>query len=161
MALNGITFDNRTAQSANDGAVLYGIAGQDYILNGCAITITSSSFVVASGHFLVCGRNVNVDGATEIACESIPSTGYARLKFVIDLTQAASTGAFTQGSFAVEYSTTTVFPELTREDVNNGGSTYELEMAIASIASGVLATITKVLSNIEGLNGKQCMEYNI
>ena len=152
--LNGKTFDLRTILSKNDAALYQGLSQYDSILDGCTISITSGAINIASGHFITFGRVTQVDGATTVNLETIPSTGYVRLKYVIDLTNAASDVEFTQGAFIYEYSTTTTFPALVQEDIQASGTTYEAEIAVCQIASGALSAITRTMPRIVGLNGK-------
>jgi len=131
-----ITFDEQIARAKDDGGVYRNIYPHDGILWGCAITTTSTQIEIASGLFTLCGRMIWVDGKTDFPLQEPIQNGYAQLKAKIDLNNANTQEECAQFATEVVYSTTTSFPELLQEDINNTGKKYEQELAVVKIENG-------------------------
>lgn len=153
-----ITFDEQIARAKDDGGVYRSIYPHDGILWGCAVTTTSTQIEIASGLFTLCGRMIWVDGKTDFPLQEPIQNGYAQLKAKIDLNNANTQEECAQFSAEVLYSTTTSFPELIQEDINNTGKKYEQEMAVVKIENGNITGITRKLADAgvdaEKLGGK-------
>lgn len=140
MAINGVTFDLRTVKSPDDSILNIATFGTDGYLYGCALSSSGMNLTVAKGYFVANGRLIQLDADYTSAC-STTTDGYCRLKFQIDLSQAASGSSFTQGSFVWEWSATNSFTALAQEDLFNSNTTYEIEVCRASIASTNITVI--------------------
>lgn len=153
-----ITFEEQIVGSKTDGGVYRNIYPYDGILWGCGVTTTNTQIEIASGLFVLCGRLIWVDGKTVFPMEDPIQNGYARLKAQIDLNAPSTQEECGQFSTAVEFSTTTLFPELTQEDINNAGKVYEQELAVVKIEAGNITGVTRKMENAEidaeRLNGK-------
>ncbi|MBC5648237.1 tail fiber domain-containing protein [Christensenella tenuis] len=142
-----ITFDEQIARAKDDGGVYRNIYPHDGILWGCAVTTTSTQIEIASGLFTLCGRMIWVDGKTDFPLQEPIQNGYAQLKAKIDLNNANTQEECAQFATEVVYSTTTSFPELLQEDINNTGKKYEQELAVVKIENGNITGITRKLAD--------------
>lgn len=148
MAINGLCFDERNVNSAND-AQLYKKMFTDGILGGCAITNTGTAITVGSGYFVISGRHVQIDGSETVTLLNPIQNGYVRLKFTADTTKPASQTDFQQGYFNYDYAATlAALPALVQQDINNGGNTniYELEFAVYSLVNGAITALTRSIA---------------
>lgn len=139
MAINGILFDNQspTAKGLRGG---FHSALSDGILEGCG-TDNSSGFSlnIEAGLMHVAGGIFFLAGGQSILLSYDSSKTYARIKAVMDLSQA-TTPSFNQISFVVDYaSSANNFTNLVQEGVNIGtGTRYEAEIFVVQLnASGI------------------------
>lgn len=141
MALFGVTFKDQLI-AAGDDAVLHRRLLDDGILYGCGMSASGSSLTIARGWLHACGRVIGNDAA--LAVEIPATSGFARVKLVIDLSGAATTEIFSQVSLAVETADTAAgFPALVREDLDDGVSTtYEVALAVVSCSSQGIAIVS-------------------
>lgn len=142
MAIDLITFDERYQK-----ALVYGSFNQsvlsDGILNGCAISNTTSSMTVGAGSIVIGGRLIYFSAAETTNIVS-PTGNYVRFYFKIDLTQTPSSTASNQGTIEYDYSATLGgFAALTQEDINEDGNTYECEIAVYSLSGGNINALTR------------------
>lgn len=145
MAVNGLCFDDRNVNAAND-AQLYKKMLTDGILSGCAITNTGTAITAGPGYFIISGRNVQIDASVTTPLLNPIQNGYVQLKFTADMTKPESGTNFQQGYFSYVYSTTLAgFPALVQQDINDGGNTnkYELEFAVYTLVNGAVTALTR------------------
>ena len=158
-----ITFDYQPAKSKNDGGLYNAIFTADGIIWGCDITSTSSSVTFSSGEIIVGGRVVWIDGATTVQIENPIQNGYARVKARIDLTKEATLTEIYQYETPEEFSTTTLFPDLSQEAINDTGTIYEQELVVVKIDAGNVTGITRQIGaaeiDAEKLGGKAAVLY--
>lgn len=135
MAISGVTFSGCHV-SAKDHGVLFSALLPDGVLRGCAVTYNSGTATVAAGYLVACGRVIEVESATSVA---VTGTQYSQIVLTID----ASTPTFTLSSVN---SSSTTFPALTQQDINDGASTtYQIELGVIDIGnSTMLSTIGSV-----------------
>ena len=87
MAFKGITFAGQNVTPKNDGG-LYQAHYGDGILWGCSMNISGDDLVIQSGEFIMGGRVVQVDGATNVDLSGRSlTTGYIQVIMNADLTQ--------------------------------------------------------------------------
>ena len=144
-----ITFDYQSVKSKNDGGLYNAIFIHDGIIWGCDITVTATSVTFSSGEIIIGGRIVWVDGATTVPITNPIQNGYARIKARIDLTKEATQTEIYQFETPVEFSTTTLFPDLTQETINDTGTIYERELVVVKIEAGNVTAITRKMGNAE------------
>ncbi len=144
-----ITFEEQIVGSKTDGGLYRNVYPHDGILWGCGITAANTEIEIASGMFVLCGRIIWVDGKTVFPVKNPIQNGYVRLKAKIDLNAASTQEECGQFATEVEFSTTTLFPELTQEDINNTGKVYEQELVVAKIEAGNVTGITRKIGNAE------------
>lgn len=143
MAFKGITFAGQNVTPKNDGG-LYRAHYGDGILWGCSMNISGDDLVIQSGEFIMGGRVVQVDGATNVDLSGRTlQTGYIQVIMNADLTQGEGSQWYTT---FVESATTT-FPALTQDDINDTGTLYQLGLAVIQISGGNLTDVTSVVIN--------------
>lgn len=148
MAFKGITFAGQNVTPKNDGG-LYQAHYGDGILWGCSMNISGDDLVIQSGEFIMGGRVVQVDGATNVDLSGRTlQTGYIQVIMNADLTQGEDSQWYTT---FVESATTT-FSALTTDDINNNGDLYQVELAVVQVSGGNLTSINRKIlpSNIVG-----------
>lgn len=129
MAFRGITFSKQTV-SSNDDAHVYQLilSGRKGRTKGCGMTHSADNIFIDEGRFFVANRMIEVTSTETISTPVVTSTTYFRLVFEIDLTKANTSSDFTQGYFRI-LSSATDYPAITQEDLENGGSVYQLPFA--------------------------------
>lgn len=138
MAFKGITFAGQNVTPKNDGG-LYQAHYGDGILWGCSMNISGDDLVIQSGEFIMGGRVVQVDGATNVDLSGRTlQTGYIQVIMNADLSQGEGSQWYTT---FVESATTT-FPTLTKDDINDNGTLYQVPLAVVQISGGNLTNIT-------------------
>lgn len=143
MSIKGIIFDNQipTAKGLRGG---FHSALTDGIIEGCPITYQGSIITIGSGLMNVAGGIFQISGSETVSVSG--SSGFARVKAVLDLTRDASDSEhFNQVYFAVDYaSSATGFTELTQDAVNTGGgTTYEAEICVVKLSASGIANLTR------------------
>lgn len=108
----------------------------DRIVDGCAITKSGANIYIAAGHIVAGGALVEVTATTF----TVSSGG--------ELVLRINTGAETQAQIITRSATT-----LTRQDLTNGGSVYELQLAKYTFASGAVSSLTVTVSGGTGGGG--------
>ena len=144
MAIKGILFDNQapTAKGLRGG---FNSALTDGILCGCATETSGYNFVIKSGLMNVAGGIFAVTGDTNVTVAYDADKPYARVKANIDLSQTATTEAFNQVSFTVDYaSSVNTFTNLVQENINYGsGTIYQAEMFILLLNNTGISSIVR------------------
>lgn len=149
MAFKGITFAGQNVTPKNDGG-LYQAHYGDGILWGCSMNISGDDLVIQSGEFIMGGRYVQVDGATPVDLSGRTlQTGYIQVIMNADLTQGEGLQWYTT---FVESATTT-FPALTKDDINNTGTLYQLELAVVQVSGGNLTAIYSTMGYSQIVSG--------
>jgi len=137
MPFKGVTFSGQNVTPKNDGG-LYASHHGDGILWGCLMNISGDDLVIQSGEFIAYGRVCQVDGATNVDLSGRTlQTGYIQVIMNYDLTQSEGSQWYTT---FVESATTT-FPALTRGNINDTDTLYQLELAVVQISGGNLTSI--------------------
>lgn len=143
MPFRGVTFSGQNVTPKNDGG-LYQAHYGDGILWGCSMNISGDDLVIQSGEFIMGGRYVQVDGATNVDLSGRTlQTGYIQVIMNADLSQGEGSQWYTT---FVESATTT-FPALTQDDINDNGSLYQLELAVVQISGGNLTSVVSAVTN--------------
>lgn len=126
---NLITTENGTVTHMIDGGLRAALL-PDCILDGCGITASGSTITMEAGSFVVCGRIIENVGRSSWTLP-VNSTAAALICTIEDETL----------SFRTEASAS---PNLTKEDINLTGNTYETIIAICSVADGALTITSKL-----------------
>ena len=141
MPFKGVTFSGQNVTPKNDGG-LYQAHYGDGILWGCSMNISGDDLVIQSGEFIMCGRVVQVDGATNVDLSGRTlQTGYIQVIMNADLSQGEGSQWYTT---FVESATTT-FPALTQGNINNTDTLYQRELAVVQVSGGNLTSITRTI----------------
>ena len=150
MPFRGVTFSGQNVTPKNDGG-LYQAHHGDGILWGCAMNISGDDLVIQSGEFIMGGRVVQVDGATNVDLSGRTlQTGYIQVIMNADLSQGEGSQWYTT---FVESATTT-FPALTQDDINGTDTLYQFELAVIQISGGNLSSI------IQSMESSSVMVYS-
>ena len=143
MSFVPVTFGGENVTPKNDGG-LYQAHYGDGILWGCGMSLTGTPYTdltISAGEMIIGGRVIYIDGATDIDLTAIANTtNYVQIKGVITL------GNNPVFDTALVESATATFPALTQEDINDNGTTYEVELAIVQASAG---TPTAIYSKME------------
>lgn len=144
--LKGVTFENQNVTSANDGA-LYEQLFTDGILWGCSMSYTATGLTIQPGQMIIGGRMLYIDGATTYDATDIIADGYGQLVLTIDLSQPSTQTNFQRAQATWVYSTTSTFPALTQEAINETGTVYQQELAVVSVSGGNITGITQQIGS--------------
>lgn len=128
--INGITYDLQNVTSADMAHMYWTMLGlRDGISSGCSVSISGNTIYITPGYFEARGHLTKLTGETSVTVPTVASgVLYCSLVYEIDLSQSASESEFTQGSFKI-ISSASGYPALTKEDLDNGGTTYQMEFA--------------------------------
>lgn len=131
MAIRGVTFSKQSV-SANDDAHIHKmlVNGRSGKTKGCTMTFGTDDIFISSGYFFAANRLIEIS-SIETVTTPVISTGttYCRLVFEVDLSKVNTNAEFTQGYFKVLTSSTSAYPDITQEDVENGGNVFQLPFA--------------------------------
>ena len=145
MAIRGITFSKQSV-SSNDDAHIYKVllSGKKGKTKGCKITHGTDDIYISEGYFCAANRLIEVSSMETVATPVVSSgTTYCRLVFEIDLTKTNTTSAFNQGYFKI-LSSTTGYPNIVQEDLEDGGNVYQLPFAkFTKTISGIGAFVSE------------------
>ena len=149
--LSGVTFPQQTFTPSEWGQMFEAVLA-DGILRGCAVTYSGAKVMIAEGAMIVKGRLIEIPSTvTETTAPTYPS-GYGRVKVIIDTTNASTASLNQQAFVDTEYSSSETFPSLVQNDINDGGTKYEVELAIVKYTSGSITSLTQKLGSVFGAN---------
>lgn len=139
--LTGIYFENQVIASKGLRAHARKVLS-DGVIQGCELSFSGASVTIEAGFLMAAGGLMHNPAAQTLEVSGATS-GYARVKAIIDLSKTATKTAFEQAWFEVDYSSTLEgFADPVQEDINAGGTVYELELCILSLgASGVTSIV--------------------
>ena len=148
MAIRGITFSKQSVTS-NDDSHIYKLllGGRKGRTKGCTMTFGTDDIYIADGYFFASNRLIEITSREVVATPVVSSgTLYCRLVFEIDLTKTNTTTEFSQGSFKV-LSDAANYPNIKQEDLEEGGSIYQLPFAkFTKTVSGIGSFISELES---------------
>ena len=127
--IRAVTFDKQLLKSEDFAhQVNQFYQGKMGVSKGCEIsTDVDGNIVITDGYFSVYGRLLRNLGNTIVEVPAVASgTLYSFLVFEIDLSQENTIDLFNQGTFKI-LSNAIAYPTLTQEDLDNGGTIYQLE----------------------------------
>ena len=141
--INGITFDDRLVDAANDRQGNRDAGKLNGISRGCAITYDSSNIYIAAGTFYAMGGQVDIVGTETVPLPAVTTTDTYYLVFTIDLTLTNTSSVFNQGYFEV------INTARTQQDLFNGGTKYQMELAQMTLTSGGIVAFTELDNRIK------------
>lgn len=132
--LTPVTFEGQHPTPSDDGA-LWAAGVTDGISSGCALSRSGATLTLGAGKFVVAGRTARVEAAKTF---SLGASGYDRLVLTVDMSKSVSQRV----ALDVENSATLAgFPALTQNDINNGGTKYQIVICLIDVsAPGILWT---------------------
>lgn len=109
------------------------------VVTGVTISATGTSLIVTSGWGIIRGAAFEVQQETIAA--SVPSSGTQQGRLLIELNVVNNT---------IEFHTQvgTTLPSLVQEDINNGGSVYQMELATYSISATAISNLSTTYQTI-------------
>lgn len=146
----GGTFAYQKITPSEDAAVRRA-ALNDGVLAGCALSYSGVTLTMGPGSLFACGRVVRhpleqhwpVVGA---------ASGFARLVLTVDLSRTATQDEFDQIADTIEYADTVDgFDPLVQEDINAGGTRYQMAAAVVSLGAGGITGIVQAAAILNGL----------
>lgn len=159
MAYKGINFARQHLVPVDDGN-LYRAIFQDGSLHGCQISTSGAVLTMTAGYIMCGGRQIEIT-ADESFTLNEQTSGYARILLQIDLTQTATESTFQQVSTLIQYAATEEgFATLIQQDINNGGSLYQMQLALVSLAAGGISAIVEDLP-VADLRGGGGLNFSI
>jgi len=128
--INGIVFGECSMTSDDFAHFVYTMLGKtNGITKGCGISTANNLIYVQKGYFIQSGRMVQVVGTEELETPEVQSGQlYCKVVFEIDLSKTNTVNDFTQGYFRT-LTSSVGYPEVTQEDLDDGGSIYQMPWA--------------------------------
>ena len=130
MALRGHVF-NKQIFSSDCFALFIDtfLDGHNGVIKGCGLSSTNNTVSLASGYFCIKGRFLEEQGGSTFNIEATTEADkYCQLICELDMTQDNTTSQLNQAKYKVLESTSG-YATLTQEDLNNGGTIYQFEIA--------------------------------
>lgn len=157
-----ITFEDHHISPDTEGSG-WAACTTDGISSGCEMTKSGSTLTLGTGKLIACGRQSSVDEAKTFA---LGSTGYARLVLTIDKSKSDAQKVALDLETA---NTLAAFPALVKNDINNGGTKYQMILCLLDLAgAGIVWTCgrahskgygTQVTLPVNGWNNNQQTVY--
>lgn len=134
--IKGYVFANQLASNDIDSMIFRKMLDyNDGVLNGMALSNTTTTITIGAGNIMVAGRPIGVIGSETVTAGT--DAAYCKLVVEIDLDQTATASTFEQVSFKIIKSTT-AYPSVTQEDMDNGGKVYQVALAqFRTTSSGI------------------------
>lgn len=141
MAIRGVTFDNQQVTASDHGTLFKEVFKSDGILTGCTITKSGSSLRIAAGYLVIAGRLIQNTAQASLTVSA--SGNYVRILATIDTSQTATTSAFNQVSFSLDYAATLDgFASLTQNDINAGsGNIYQAALVVYTLSGSTPGSV--------------------
>lgn len=134
-----IQWNGSNVTPADDAALYAHFDGRSGIISGCVpSSLGSNQIAVSSGRGYICGRQFTVQQETILA--QVSSSGaemQGRLLVQIDLANSEQPITFLTQAMAS-------LPDLVQDDLNNGGTVYQLPLATYTIDSVAISDFTVV-----------------
>ena len=142
-------FDGANVTPADDAALYAHLDARSGIISGVEIAhLGANQISIGAGRGIVCGRTFVIEAETVLATLSASGTQNGRLLLQIDLGNADAPASFiTQAA--------SVLPDLVQEDLNEGGTLYQLVLATYTVNTTTISSLSAVapLASIFGANG--------
>lgn len=146
MAIRGITFSKQSV-SSNDDSHMHKMIfnGRQGKTKGCKMTFGTDDIYISEGYFLAANRLIEISSSETVSTPVVSSgTLYCRLVFEINLSKTNTSSAFNQGYFKI-VSSSTDYPELTQEDLEDFGNVYQLPFAkFTKTVTGISAFVSEL-----------------
>lgn len=96
------------------------------VVRGCQLSNSFETVTISNGFFCIRGRFLEVEGENTLAVGT--DNAYCKLVCEVDLSKENTESELTQAQFKIVKSTTG-YPNLTQQDITNGGTVYQFEFA--------------------------------
>ncbi len=125
--IRGYVFANQLASNEVDSMIFRKMLDyNDGIFKGMELSNTATTITVHEGIIMMAGRPVGIIGNESIVAGT--DTAFCKLVLEIDLSKESSESNFEQVALKIIKSTTT-YPNVTQEDMDNDGIIYQVELA--------------------------------
>lgn len=111
--------------------------GRNGIATGCTLSNTTTSVTIADGFFVVRGRFLEIIGGVTVS--DLSTDGFYSLICEIDLSKTNTIDELNQAEIKT-ISSTSAYPELTKQDITNGGTLYQYEFARFKVENGNISS---------------------
>ena len=142
-------FDGANVTPADDAALYAHLDARSGIISGVEIAhLGANQISIGAGRGIICGRTFVNEAETVLATLSASGTQNGRLLLQLDLGNADAPASFiTQAA--------SVLPDLVQEDLNEGGTLYQLVLATYTVNTTTISGLSAVapLASIFGANG--------
>lgn len=131
-------YDGSLVAPADDAALYAHLDSRAGVIAGCEIAhLGANQISIAAGYGLICGRVFEIEAETILAELAASGTQSGRLLVQINLANASAPISFvTQAA--------TSLPELVQEDLNAGGTTYQLVLATYTVTTTAISNLAAV-----------------
>lgn len=131
-------FDGANVTPADDAALYAHFDARSGIISGVEIAhLGANQISIGSGRGIVCGRTFVIEAETVLATLSTSGTQNGRLLLQLDLGNADAPASFiTQAA--------SVLPDLVQEDLNEGGTLYQLVLATYTVSTTTISDLAAV-----------------
>lgn len=128
--ISGIVFNECSMTSDDFAHFVYTMLGKtDGVTKGCEISTDNNSIYIQKGYFVQYGRMVRIVGTEELSSPEVASGQlYCKVVFEIDLSKSNTAESFAQGWFKT-LSSANGYPDVQQEDLDNGGTIYQMPWA--------------------------------
>lgn len=131
-------YDGSLVAPADDAALYAHLDSRAGVIAGCEIAhLGANQISIAAGYGLICGRVFEIEAETILAELAASGTQSGRLLVQINLANASAPISFvTQAAASL--------PELVQEDLNAGGTTYQLVLATYTVTTTAISNLAAV-----------------
>lgn len=157
--IKGYVFANQLASNEVDSMIYRKMLDyNDGIFKGMELSNTSTTITVHEGIIMIAGRPVGIVGNESVTAGT--DTAFCKLVMEIDLSKESTESNFEQASLKIIKSTSN-YPNVTQEDMDNDGQLYQVELArFKTSLSGITDfTDTRKFLDFEAIYSKITAEY--
>ena len=125
--IRGYVFANQLASNEIDSMIFRKMLNyNDGIFKGMELSHTTTTITVHEGTIMMAGRPVGIIGNESIVAGT--DTAFCKLVLEIDLSKESTENNFEQVALKIIKSTT-AYPNITQDDMDNDGVIYQVELA--------------------------------
>ena len=149
--IKGYNFENQLSDADIDSMMYRKMLNDtDGIVKGLALFNTNSNITAGEGIAVIAGKIIAIVGSETIDIDL--ESAYCKLILEIDLTKESTETEFKQVNLKILKSANS-YPSLTQQDMGNGGTVYQFELAkFKTSSSGISDFVdTRTFLNFEGI----------
>lgn len=157
--IKGYVFANQLASNEVDSMIYRKMLDyNDGIFKGMELSNTSTTITVHEGIIMIAGRPVGIVGNESVTAGT--DTAFCKLVMEIDLSKESTESNFEQASLKIIKSTSN-YPNVTQEDMDNDGQLYQVELArFKTSLNGITDfTDTRKFLDFDAIYSKITAEY--
>ena len=127
-----VTFEGEHIAPSHDAAAWRSCL-TDGILDGCAMSYSGNTLTIGAGRLVACGRVAHIRQQGDLAIGT--STEYVRVVLTINLNLSGDNRTSTNPEGR---SASNLWTNLTKDDINNGGTKYQMVVCIIRPGTGII-----------------------